>query len=331
MLWSAVMWFNNMKGIHNITLHNLTTSCLARIFLCVQKGIRKMRLCTTEPLEHQFGTARSHKREFTARDFCLFVDNIGTIFTHISKFYFNATTSDKGYMSGFHGFMKTVSNITKKSSANTADGGADDDAIDVDYSRPIATQIESLVIEALQETQGPMLHLMATLGFDVHESDFNHLITSCVTSFEVPSKIFRGKTADEGSREKISAIVPPDVAHLAALDLTSNDTEEFVEWDTDTDLSTDASAQVLYDERGNSDSDDEKTTAKEWSFFDKGSFYDFLHADIIENSIDVLLTAMQTTISEVGQKKKGSVLTDEKAMSLKGRWFQVKKEGRPCQ
>jgi hypothetical protein len=35
---------------------------------------------------------------------------------------------------------------------------------------------------------------------------------------------------------------------------------------------------------------------------------------------------MQTTISEVGQKKKGSVLPDEKAMSLKGRWFQVKKE-----
>jgi hypothetical protein len=96
MLWSAVMWFNNMKGIHNITLHNLTASCLAGIFLCVQKGIRKMRLCTTKPLEHQFGTARSHKREFTARYFCLFVDNIGTIFAHISKFDFNTTTSDKG-------------------------------------------------------------------------------------------------------------------------------------------------------------------------------------------------------------------------------------------
>jgi hypothetical protein len=35
---------------------------------------------------------------------------------------------------------------------------------------------------------------------------------------------------------------------------------------------------------------------------------------------------MQTTITEVGQKKKGSVLPDEKAMSLKGRWFQVKRE-----
>jgi hypothetical protein len=73
-----------------------------------------MRLCTTEPLKHQFGTARSHKREFTARDFCLFVDNIGTIFAHIYKFDFNTTTSDKGYMYGFRGFTKTVSNITKK-------------------------------------------------------------------------------------------------------------------------------------------------------------------------------------------------------------------------
>jgi hypothetical protein len=51
-----------------------------------------------------------------------------------------------------------------------------------------------------------------------------------------------------------------------------------------------------------------------------------LQADISENSIAVLLTAMQTTISEVVQKKKGSVLPDEKAMSSKGRWFQVKKE-----
>jgi hypothetical protein len=32
MLWSAVMWFNNMKGIHKITMHNLTASCLAGIF-----------------------------------------------------------------------------------------------------------------------------------------------------------------------------------------------------------------------------------------------------------------------------------------------------------
>jgi hypothetical protein len=224
-------------------------------------------------------------------------------------------------MSGFRRFMKTVSNITKKSSANTADGGADDDAIDVDYSRPIVTQIEALVIEAIQETQGPMLHLMATIGFDVNESELNHLITS----FEFLSQIFRGKTADEGSREKISAIVPPDVASLvdnlslAALNLTSNATESIVDWDTDTDLSTDASAKVLYDERGNSDSDDEKTTAKEWSFFDKGGFYDFLHADISDNSIAVLLTAMHTPISKVGHKKKGSVLPDEKAMSLKGR------------
>jgi hypothetical protein len=168
-----------------------------------------------------------------------------------------------------------------------------------------------------------MLQLMATLGFDVRESESNHLLTS----FEVLYKIFRGKTADEGSREKISAIVPSYVAclvdnlSLSALDLTSNVTEAFVDWDTDTDLSTDASEQVLYDERGNIDSDDEKTTAKEWSFFDKGGFYDFLHAYISENSIAVLLTAMQTTISEVGQKKKGSVLPDEKAMSLKGRWF----------
>jgi hypothetical protein len=169
---------------------------------------------------------------------------------------------------------------------------------------------------------------MAILGFDVHESEFNHLITS----FEVLSKIFRGKTADEGSTEEISAIVPPYVARLvenlslAALDPTSNDTEDFVDWDTDTDLSTDASAQVLYDERGNSDSVDEKNTAKEWSFFDKGGSYDFLHAYISEDSIAVLLTVMQTTITEVEQKKKGSVLPDEKAMSSKCRWFQVKME-----
>jgi hypothetical protein len=131
-------------------------------------------------------------------------------------------------------------------------------------------------------------------------------------------KIFRGKTADKGSTEEISAIVPPDVARLvdnlslAALDLTSNDTEAFVDWDTDTDLSTDASAQVLYDERGNSDSDDKKTQPRNGAY--KGGFYDFLHADISEDSIAVLSMEMQTTITEVGQKKKGSVLPDEKAM-----------------
>jgi hypothetical protein len=83
-----------------------------------------------------------------------------------------------------------VSKISKESSENTADGGDDDDAIDVDYSRPIATQIKSLAIETIQDTQIPMPHLMTTLWFDVHESEFNYKYL--ITSFEALSQIFRG-------------------------------------------------------------------------------------------------------------------------------------------
>jgi hypothetical protein len=51
-----------------------------------------------DTLERQFWTSRSHKRELTDRGFCLFVDNMGTIFEHVSKFNFSTATSDKGYI-----------------------------------------------------------------------------------------------------------------------------------------------------------------------------------------------------------------------------------------
>ena len=79
MIWSALMWFSSLEGVSNISKNNLITSCLGGIFLSVQKKVKNLRLTTTEPLEHTFGTARSWRREFTINEFLTYSSKLDII------------------------------------------------------------------------------------------------------------------------------------------------------------------------------------------------------------------------------------------------------------
>ena len=85
MLWSVLMWFSSLDGVSKISKNNLITSCIGGIFLAVQKRVHNLRLTTTEPLEHTFGTTRSWRREFTINEFLSYSNKIDIILKNVTE------------------------------------------------------------------------------------------------------------------------------------------------------------------------------------------------------------------------------------------------------
>ena len=108
------MWFSSLKGVHHQSKHNFVTSYLGGIFLESQRKVRNLRLTTTEPIEHAFGTARSWRREFTINEFLIYSNKIDFIMKNVLEHDIKTSTSQKGYMHGFQGFANVIKQINLK-------------------------------------------------------------------------------------------------------------------------------------------------------------------------------------------------------------------------
>ena len=97
-LWSSLMWFLSLKGIHQQTKNNFITSYLGGIFLATRKKIHNLRLTTTEPIEHAFGTARSGQHEFSVNKLIICCNKVDVIMKNVPQFDIKISTAQKGYM-----------------------------------------------------------------------------------------------------------------------------------------------------------------------------------------------------------------------------------------
>ena len=166
MLWSAMMWFSSLDGIHKTSKRNFITSCLGGIFLATQRSIVNLRSTTTEPLEHTFGTARSWRREFTICEFITYCNKVDIIMKNVIEHDIKTSTSNKGYMHGFQGFTNVVRNIREKLAKEKDSKKQDDWSVEVDYTFPIPLidQIEDKVISAINRIRIPIVNIMKMYG-----------------------------------------------------------------------------------------------------------------------------------------------------------------------
>eukprot|EP00918_Siedleckia_nematoides_P101514 GHVU01221756.1.p1 GENE.GHVU01221756.1~~GHVU01221756.1.p1 ORF type:complete len:529 (+),score=56.22 GHVU01221756.1:54-1589(+) len=84
LLWSALIWLTSLRGLNVTTKRNVATSIIGCVFLCLQRGIRAPRLCTTEPLEHTFGNLRQRRREFTVKELIEHMSRLETSFKNMT-------------------------------------------------------------------------------------------------------------------------------------------------------------------------------------------------------------------------------------------------------
>ena len=107
-----------------------------------------------------FGTTRSWKREFTVNEFIIFSNKLELIMNNVIKNDIKTSTSTKGYMSGFSGFVQVVHKMKMKLKKETFIGDEVSVAVDINYNQPIAHQIESGLNSVINRSQDPMLRLM---------------------------------------------------------------------------------------------------------------------------------------------------------------------------
>ena len=65
-------------------------------------------MATTESIEYAFGNTRSWKREFTINEFIIYCNKIDFILKNVLQHDIKTSTSKKGYMHGFQGFVDIV-------------------------------------------------------------------------------------------------------------------------------------------------------------------------------------------------------------------------------
>eukprot|EP00474_Spongospora_subterranea_P005739 CRZ06197.1 hypothetical protein [Spongospora subterranea] len=114
-VWSSLIWFHSVTGIHRITRLNLILHCIGSLFFFANNAVVDPRLCSEEPCEHVFGLCRMFDREFTVRGFCQYTDKVHRFFESACNSNLNVGGRDgKGYFSTLSAFVENISRHTPK-------------------------------------------------------------------------------------------------------------------------------------------------------------------------------------------------------------------------
>jgi len=299
MLWSSLMWFSSIEGIHDLSHNNFNTVCIGGIFLCMQKRVRNLRMTTTEPLEHMFGTARSWRREFTVNEFIIYSNKLEIIISNIINNDIKMGTLSKGYMNGFAGFASAVKKLQEKLKKENFTGEQKDLAVEVDYSKSISTQIEPTLIEIIERTQKPIINLLKMFGIK-KVSRYCEPISSILDICGIYQHatrdlrchlLFVNQKINEDQRDEAGII--QQLADLA-IDVDKSETvDDLSEQSNDTETFNVDSTYAFA-----------KVDAKESVYFNLEMFYKFIRNDVNKENVSQMLHLMKESISSSFEKKK---------------------------
>ena len=299
MLWSSLMWFSSIEGIHDLSHNNFNTVCIGGIFLCMQKRVRNLRMTTTEPLEHMFGTARSWRREFTVNEFIIYSNKLEMIMNNVINNDMKMGTSSKGYMNGFAGFASAVKNLQEKLKKESFTGEQNDLAVEVDYSKSISTQIEPTLIEIIERTQKPIINLLKMFGIK-KVSRYCEPISSILDICGIYQHatrdlrchlLFVNQKINEDQRDEAGII--QQLADLA-IDVDKSETvDDLSEQSNDTETFNVDSTYAFA-----------KVDAKESVYFNLEMFYKFIRNDVNKENVSQMLHLMKESISSSFEKNR---------------------------
>jgi len=85
-----------------VSKRNLAHETIGNLFLILQRNVKKIRHCTSEPSEHTFGNCRLCNREFTVGDFCLISEKLKRRMAALFEGDLSPSkTANKGYQATF--------------------------------------------------------------------------------------------------------------------------------------------------------------------------------------------------------------------------------------
>ena len=275
-----------------------------------------------EPLEHMFGTTQSWKREFTVNEFIIFSNKIELIMTNVIKNDIKTGTSNKEYMTGFRGFAEVVNKMKSKLKKEIYICNEVSVAVDINYNKSVASQIELGLIGVINRSQEPIIRLMETFGMSEH-SQYCNPVTSILDICKCYIE----------SNRKINTIFPALNAKLninclnekRAIQRLADIATEFnsMSISPDTEQDEDVDDKLLLGDTLYNSKDDSNTMI----YFDVDNFYSFIDCDINNDNVGKMLQLMYESMGTNLEKKKtsGSSTNLQKVKSLNQRWFKASK------
>ena len=197
-LWSSLLYLTSVNGLADVTKSNLLKGVFGMIFLTYTKGVKCLRLATTEGLEHKFGEARQRNREFSASWFLYYVLKLARRMDAIAQYNLKSSHSSKGYGATSQGFQDAV---RKDASRGTCSDSFDtaEEILEVDFTQPLVFQIAPLLIPILNKVTPAMKNLLTLFGV----KDFNPLFGDLTSSADLHKMYYA--FMDSVTRRKLDA------------------------------------------------------------------------------------------------------------------------------
>jgi hypothetical protein len=108
-LFTSMIFFTSTSGVSMTSKRNLVSETIGNLFLSLQKNIKKVHHCTSEPSEHTFGNMRMDNREFSIGDFCLLAEKEARrMKTMFDGDLSPSKTANKGYSATFLDWVADV-------------------------------------------------------------------------------------------------------------------------------------------------------------------------------------------------------------------------------
>jgi len=157
-LWTSMVWFTTLSGVHITSKQNIVSETIANMFLVLRSDVTKVRYCTSEPAEHVFGNMRSMMREFSCSDLATLVDKEQRRMNLLFEGnLMPSRDAKKGYPATYYDFVEHA----KLKSSGLEAGPCD---IDHTSSTPVCEQLWPMVSKIISQANDMMNPLLKLQG-----------------------------------------------------------------------------------------------------------------------------------------------------------------------
>ncbi len=307
----------------------MVSETIGNLFLPLQKNIKKVRHCTSEPSEHTFGNMRMDNREFSIGDFCLLAEKEARrMKTMFDGDLSPSKTANKGYSATFLDWVADVKENQEEGGPCIIDTSNDDFTV-IEQIWPLAQKIISESVKLMT----PLLKLFGVdtkamspfcREFSSQEELMHAYIAYCPKTFSYNGR--DGMVNDQGKDEECAHEIEDgdtnqisSVLHrfekftqdiLTASACPSQNDDKCIEMET-----------VTFDERRTDTSlSMQKMRKMKTNTALLSSFTKLSNCTRIEDLFDDILQVSASIESMDDKSERGSLSQRRKTKTLFGRW-----------
>ena len=349
MLWSSLVYFLHMDGVHILTKRNWILGVVPMIFMMMRADVMNPSRLTSEPNEHVFGQLRTMDREFTVNKFVLLVEKLERRFKSILEGKLKSSRDpQKGYAATFDTFLQTMDEAITGPVTIVETDKTNNEFLMSDGDHKVASKLWEKLVEIINQSNTAMERLLTGVFAVKEKHEFLALFQNKTSPKELLERINNAMTKTDSSFKKETRranqieeeendmpVGGDDNANGndRRVDLRDKDSNELMNDFTDKlvqEMAASCSNAKEHKEDGVEIlSDEEDEPMQDESMVLNMSKVNRIMTPIIMKSWDEVRKYPKATIEaleemEMKEREVGSANKDRKMKSLEARWFNQK-------